>query len=104
MMPLNRIAMKTITIACFLLSVLCGCAANSGVVSMGQDTYFVSRQAATGFSGMGTLKAEALSEASQFCATKGKAVEVVRETDAKPPYILGNYPKTEIQFKCSTET
>ena len=39
------------------------CASNSGVVGMGNDTYFVSRQAATGFAGMGTLKAEALQEA-----------------------------------------
>ncbi len=28
---------------------LAGCASNSGVVPMGNDTYMVSRQAATGF-------------------------------------------------------
>lgn len=77
-----------------------GCASNSGVVSMGQDTYFVSRQAASAFSGMGTLKAEAIGEAGQFCGAKGKAVQMVSENDAKPPYIFGNFPKTEIQFKC----
>lgn len=49
---------------------------------------------------MGTLKAEALAEAGQFCISKGKAVEMISENDAQPPFILGNYPKTEIKFKC----
>ncbi|HZV67131.1 MAG TPA: hypothetical protein VFG03_19735 [Telluria sp.] len=79
---------------------LTGCAANSGVVATGHDSYFVSRQAATGFSGMGTLKAEAMGEAGQFCGAKGQALQVISESDAKPPYILGNFPKTEIQFRC----
>ena len=35
---------------------LAGCASNSGVTPIGQDTYMVSRQAATGFSGSGCLK------------------------------------------------
>jgi len=81
--------------------VLAGCAANSGVVSMGRDTYFVSRQAASGFSGMGTLKAEALAEAGSFCGASGKTVELISENDAKPPFIFGNFPKTEIKFKCT---
>lgn len=34
---------------------------------MGNNTYMVSRQAATGFSGMGTLKADAMKEAYQEC-------------------------------------
>ena len=67
---------------------------------MGQDAYFVSRQAATGFTGMGTLKAEAIVEAGKFCGAKGKTVQVLSTSDAKPPFILGNYPKTEVQFKC----
>lgn len=83
-----------------VMAALVGCAANSGIVAMGTDTYFVSRQAATGFSGMGTLKAEAIGEAGQFCSAKGRTVQVVTENDAKPPFILGNYPKTELQFKC----
>lgn len=79
---------------------LAGCASNSGVITMGPDSYFVSRQAATGFSGMSTLKAEAMAEAGQFCTAKGKTAEVTDEKDTKPPYILGNYPRTEIRFRC----
>lgn len=82
---------------------LIGCAANSGVVPMGNDTYMVSRQAATGFTGMGTLKADAMREAYQQCQKSGKSVEVVETIDARPPYIFGNFPKTEIRFKCVTE-
>lgn len=80
--------------------VLTGCASNSGVVATGPDTFFVSRQAATGFSGQGTLKAEAMAEAGAFCTKKGKTAEVISQQDAKPPFILGNYPKTEITFRC----
>ncbi len=67
---------------------------------MGNDTYMVSRQAASGFSGMGTLKADAMKEAYQQCQLTGKRVELIEAIDAKPPYIFGNFPKTEIRFKC----
>ncbi|WP_199775530.1 hypothetical protein [Microbulbifer pacificus] len=80
--------------------IVAGCAQNSGVVPMGNDTYIVSRQAATGFSGMGTLKADAMKEAYAQCQKSGKVVEVIETVDAKPPYIMGNFPKTEITFKC----
>lgn len=80
-----------------------GCAANSGIVPMGGNTYMVSRQAATGFTGMGTLKAEAMKEAYSECSKTGKMVKVLETIDAKPPYILGNFPKTEIRFKCVTK-
>lgn len=90
--------MKLLALSALLI--FSGCAVNSGVVAMGQDTYLVSRQAATGFSGMANLKVEAIGEASQFCGAQGRSLQVVRETDAQPPYILGNYPKTEIQFRC----
>lgn len=90
--------MKKLFMLCSI--VLTGCASNSGVVPMGSDTFFVSRQAATGFSGSGNLKAEALTEAGAFCRSKGKTVQVVSQKDAEPPFILGNYPKSEISFRC----
>lgn len=51
---------------------------------------------------MGTLKAEAIGEAGQFCGAKGRSMEMVSENDAQPPYILGNFPKTEIIFRCAS--
>jgi hypothetical protein len=87
----------------FALAIGClgmiGCASNSGVVSMGQNTYMVTRQAATGFSGSGTLKAEALEEASAYCEAHGIQLKVVAITESKPPYILANFPKAEVVFK-----
>lgn len=90
--------MKLLTIAALMF--LAGCASNSGVMPIGKETFMVSRQAATGFSGSGTLKAEAFQEANAYCTNLGKSVQVVGTQEASPPYILGNFPKAEIQFMC----
>jgi len=82
---------------------LTGCASNSGVVARGADEYFLSRQAATGAPGLGSLKADAYTEANQFCGTKGLVAQVFQEQESKPPFVLGNYPRVEIQFKCITK-
>lgn len=77
-----------------------GCASNSGVVPIGQDTFMVSRQAATGFSGTGTLKSEAFQEANKYCADQGKKLQVVSTNESQPPYVMANFPRAEIQFMC----
>ena len=83
-----------------VLLLVAGCASNSGVAPIGPDTYMVSRQAATGFSGSGTLKAEAFQEANQYCLSQKKRLQVVRTAEAQPPYVLGNFPKAEVEFMC----
>lgn len=85
------------SLMCFALF---GCAANSSVAPIGPDTFMVSRQAATGFSGAGTLKAEALTEAGQFCMTRNKVLYVTNTIEAAPPYTMGNFPRAEINFMC----
>ncbi len=60
----------------------------------------VSRQAATGFSGLGTLKADAIQEANQYCLSQDKTLHVISATEAEPPFILGNFPKADIRFSC----
>ena len=87
---------KLIVVALFFA----GCAVNSGVVPIGQDTFMVSRQAATGFSGLGNLKAEAVREANQYCANQGKVLQVIHTSESSLPYIWGNFPKAEVQFMC----
>jgi hypothetical protein len=77
-----------------------GCAANSGVAPTGPDSFMVSRQAATGFSGSGTLKGEALNEAGQYCTAQNKVVLVTNTIEARPPYVMGNFPKAEVHFMC----
>jgi len=91
--------MKTIYLALSAV-IISGCASNSGVVPVGPDTYLISRQAASGFSGMGALKAKALKQASEYCTSQKKFMTLVSTNDAQPPYILGNFPRTEIQFMC----
>jgi len=78
----------------FFTVFISGCAVNSGVVQMGDDTYMISRQAPSGFHGRGKLKAEAMQEAYAQGQKTGKVVKVVETNDSKPPYIFGNFPKT----------
>lgn len=79
---------------------LIGCAIHSGVVQMGPGRFMVSRQAATGFTGQGKLKAEAIREAGQFCTKQGKTVSVLNVTEAQPPFVFGNFPKVDLEFEC----
>jgi hypothetical protein len=90
--------MKRILVSSII--VLAGCAVNTGVVPIGQDTFMVSRQAATGFSGLGDLKGEAFREANQYCLNQRKSVQVLHTSESSPPYILGNFPRAEVQFRC----
>lgn len=86
----------------FLISliILVGCASNSGVMPIGPDTFMVSRQAATGFSGLGTLKADAYKDANEYCSKQNRFIRVVSTSESGPPYILGNFPRAEVQFMC----
>lgn len=84
----------------FLVVLLSSCASNSGVVSLGNDRFIISKQAATGFSGVGAIRTEALQEASAECQKTGEAVEIESQTETEPPYLLGNYPRVEITFRC----
>ena len=35
-----------------------------------------------------------------FCERKNKTMHGLTETAAKPPYILGNFPRIELVFEC----
>lgn len=83
-----------------LLAILSGCAVNSGIVATSDDTYYVSRQAATGFTGLSGLRPEAIKEANEQCAKMGKKYIEIGSKESQPPYILGNFPRVEIQFRC----
>ena len=92
--------MKTILKISAASLILVGCASHTGIVKMGQDTYMIAKQQATGFPGLGNMKAEIIGEASQHCAGLGKELQIVSTQETQPPYILGNYPRSEIQFMC----
>ena len=84
----------------FLVLLLGGCASNSGVVLIGPDTFMVSRQAATGFGGLGTLRADAFREAGAYCVSQRKTLRVINTSQSSGPYIYGNYPRADIEFMC----
>jgi hypothetical protein len=70
-----------------------GCASYSGIVATGQDSFMVSKQASTSFPGLGNLKADVVKYASRYCESN--------ETESRPPFILGKYPRAELRFKCT---
>lgn len=96
----KRRARLTAAAVLTLLALTAACAINSGVVPAGGETYLVSRQAATGFTGLGKLKAEALREAEAFCRQRGKTMVVLSSDESEPPYIFGNFPRVEVKFAC----
>jgi hypothetical protein len=56
----------------------------------GQPEYLIAKQAATGFPGLGNLNAEAMGEANQYCAGKGREFLLLGGTETEPPCVLGN--------------
>jgi hypothetical protein len=84
-----------------LTGLLIGCASTTtGVVPMGRDTYMIAKEQGSGFPGLGTMKGEIITEAVQFCAKQGKEFQIISTKETQPPYILGNYPRSEIEFMC----
>lgn len=80
---------------------LAGCSATStGIVPMGRDTYMISKEQGSGFPGLGTMKGEIITEAVQYCRKQGKEFQIISTKETQPPYILGNYPRSEIEFMC----
>lgn len=92
--------MKNLASVCIVLLAVTACASHTGIVQMGRDTYMVAKQQATGFPGLGNMKAELIAEASGYCAEKGLELQIVSTHETQPPYVLGNYPRSEIQFMC----
>src|SRR4051812_9434007 len=90
-----RIAVTT----CAALAIS-ACASHTGVVPMGQDTFMIAQQQATGFPGLANMKAEIITEGSRHCATQGKQFQLLSTQETAPPYVLGNYPRAEIHFMC----
>ncbi len=84
----------------FMVALVGGCATNSAVVPMGSGTMLITKQAATGFPGLGNLKVDALQEAGAHCAGQSKELQVTNVSESKPPFVLGNYPRVEVQFRC----
>ena len=84
---------------CFAFLLICSCASNSGVIPVGKNKYMISKQAATGFSA-GDQLPEIVAQASQYCESINKNFELIKVYQNPGPYILGNFPKSDVQFMC----
>jgi hypothetical protein len=78
---------------------LFGCATKSEVVSLGGNTYSVTRKATTAF-GRDTdeMTAKAKEDAAQYCAAQGKELKVLDVVVDKPFYTTG-YASSKVVFK-----
>ncbi len=64
-----------------ILVTVAGCAATSGVVAIGSDSWTVTHQDKGPLGSLGELRATAYREASSFCAAMGKELQVLRIDD-----------------------
>jgi len=90
--------MRPIAFSVVLFAFACG--TNTGVQSLGGDTFKIFKQGSTGFVGSDKIRSDVELQASQFCAQKGKSMQVLNVITGQPPYIFGNFPKAEVQFRC----
>ena len=95
--------MKKLVLLMIAFLALAGCTTKSVVVSASPDTYLVTRQAKTNLANLDNLKTEALQEATEYCLSQNKNIQVVK-TSVSPPDLFGNLPRAAIQFKCLEKT
>ena len=92
--------LKLITIGITTL-LLAGCATTTtGPTPVGENKYVMSRQEGAFPSGDEPLLREVLEQADRFCKSLNKKMELLDSKENPGPYILGNYPKATITFKC----
>lgn len=97
-----RLALSVLLL-CTLFTNYCR-AADSGVAEVGPDTFYVARVAPAGSADADFLKEEAYLEVRKFCHARGARVpSILKESETKPPYVDGSFPKVEIQFRCVTK-
>jgi hypothetical protein len=74
--------------------------ANPEIVSLGHDTYALTRWATTGFTRKtAKLKEQALEDAAAYCAKLHKELKVVSTTEAHPTIPLTGFASAKVVFK-----
>ena len=82
-----------------LIIALVGCSTKStGVIPDGKDAYRITHTGGE-FTNSNTLQRETYSEASTFCAGKGKVAETI-EMDSKRTAPMGGWPEVSLLFRC----
>lgn len=81
-------------------AVYTGEALTLGKPTPGVESFRVFQKGATGFVALASVRADVEQLAAAHCDITGQRVHGLVETDAKPPYILGNFPRVELVFEC----
>ena len=96
---MNSTIVSALGLAVALGFLVAGCASNSQMEVMGNNTYSITRKAVTTFSrGTAELKSEVKDDAAEFCAAKGKQLKVL-ELTAQPPARTGASAQARIVFQ-----
>jgi Short C-terminal domain len=83
-----------------LLAVTCRADTNPEIVPLGHDTYALTRWANNGFTrNTEKLKAQALEDATAYCAKLHKELKVVSTTTARPAVPLTGFASAKVVFK-----
>lgn len=82
------------------LAALSACATATPVQTLSGDLLTVARQGATGADSPSNVRGAAMNDARAHCETTGKRFELVELVENHPPFLLGNFPRTEVRFRC----
>ena len=91
-----------IVIALIAVLSLMGCASNTGVIPMDQDSYLIGKTGGgmPGFGNSPSNKAEIYQQANDFCKTRGLEVKTIKLSES--PQAVAKLRTIELQFKCVT--
>jgi uncharacterized protein YcfL len=82
----------------FITFLLTGCASNSGIVKISDDTYMYAKQSGWEQSGA-AIKVQLYKEANEFCKAQGKKfVQISNQSNDGGP---AKFTSAEIQFQCA---
>lgn len=76
------------------------CAQNTGVGALYGDVLMVAHQGATGASSATAVRYETMAEAQAHCTGQRREMYLVELIENKPPFLLGNFPRSEVRFMC----
>jgi len=93
------IAMYKLLIPIALSSLIIGCAGVTDVVSTGPDTYMVASHGTMGWSSGPAQKAQAFTQATDYCQKMDKTMQVINARDSGNGG-FGVISSGEVSFKC----